>query len=121
MKSATVSLWMIDVARLPDHGMPQRPLMVRPQEPRSGSERATTRIVGMGRNHPAVFMWSSQMAHFARRRFAMTHDLGGLIEITEDDHDPPHPFMVVRDHGFLIDLSRISAELWDQNNVASCA
>jgi hypothetical protein len=40
--------------------------------------------------------------------------------ITEDDHDPPHPFMVVRGHGFLFDLLRISGELWDQNNVASC-
>jgi hypothetical protein len=51
----------------------------------------------------------------------MTHDLGGLIEITGGDHDPPHPFMVVAGHGFLIDLSRVAGELWDQNNVASCA
>jgi hypothetical protein len=36
-------------------------------------------------------------------------------QITEDDHDPPHPFMVVRGHGFLIDLSRVSGELCDQN------
>jgi hypothetical protein len=34
---------------------------------------------------------------------------------------PPHTYMVVAGHGFLIDLSRISGELWDQNNVASCA
>jgi hypothetical protein len=58
---------------------------------------------------------------FARKRFATTQDLGGLIEITRGDDDPPHPFMVVRGHGFLIDLSRIFGELWDQNNVASCA
>jgi hypothetical protein len=36
-------------------------------------------------------------------------------KVTGGDHDPPHPFMVVRGHGFLIDLSRISGELWDQN------
>jgi hypothetical protein len=29
--------------------------------------------------------------------------------------------MVVRGHGFLIDQSRISGELWDQNNVAPLA
>jgi hypothetical protein len=32
--------------------------------------------------------------------------------LVRGDHDPPHPFMVVRDHGFLIDLSRVSGELW---------
>jgi hypothetical protein len=51
----------------------------------------------------------------------MAEDLTALIEIVGGDHDPPHPFMVVRGHGFLIDLSQISGELWDQNNVASCA
>ena len=42
-------------------------------------------------------------------------------EIVGGDHDPLHTYMVVVGHGFLIDLSRISGELWDQNNVASCA
>jgi hypothetical protein len=41
--------------------------------------------------------------------------------VTGGDHDPPHTFMVVRGHGFHVDLSHVSRELWDQNNVASCA
>ena len=44
-----------------------------------------------------------------------------LTEIVGGDHDPPHTYMVVAGHGFLIDLSRVAGELWDQNNVASCA
>ncbi len=42
-------------------------------------------------------------------------------KIVGGDHDPPHPFMVVARQGFHIDPSRVSGELWDQNNVASCA
>jgi hypothetical protein len=42
-------------------------------------------------------------------------------EIVGGDHDPAHTYMVVAGHGFLIDLSRVAGELWDQNNVASCA
>jgi hypothetical protein len=37
------------------------------------------------------------------------------------DHDPPHSFMVVLGHGFHVDLTHVSVELWDQNNVAACA
>jgi hypothetical protein len=74
----------------------------------------TTRIV-------PTYLETNCDRQFARIRFAMTQDLGGLIEITGGDHDPPHPFMVVRGHGFPIDLSQVSGELWDQNNVASCA
>jgi hypothetical protein len=51
----------------------------------------------------------------------MAEDLSGLIEIVNGDHDPLHTYMVVAGHGFHIDLSRISGELWDQNSVASCA
>jgi hypothetical protein len=36
-----------------------------------------------------------------------------IVEIVGGDHDPPHTYMVVAGHGFLIDLSRIAGELWD--------
>ena len=51
----------------------------------------------------------------------MAEDLTALIEIVGGDHDPPHTYMVVAGHDFLIDLSRVAGELWDQNNVACCA
>jgi hypothetical protein len=51
----------------------------------------------------------------------MAEDLTSLIEIVDGDHDPPHTYMVVAGHGFLIDLSRVAGELWNQNNVAACA
>jgi hypothetical protein len=38
----------------------------------------------------------------------MAEDSTGLIEIVNGDHDPPHAYMVVAGHGFLIDLSRAS-------------
>jgi hypothetical protein len=46
---------------------------------------------------------------------------GAEVFDENSDHDPPHTYMVVAGHGFLIDLSRVSGELWNQNNVASCA
>jgi hypothetical protein len=35
------------------------------------------------------------------------------ISITAGAHDPPHPFMKMGQHGFLIDLSRVAGALWD--------
>ena len=35
-----------------------------------------------------------------------------LVTASDGDYDPPHTYMVVAGHGFLIDLSRVAGELW---------